>query len=102
MSEQINMWDVGTSFEVTVYDKGSPKDVSEATTITLKFRKPDNTVVLKEGVFVSSGTDGKIRYVTEEEFLDFKGQWDLQVQLEFADGSKWNTNIANFHVHPII
>ena len=102
MPQQIHMGDIGTEFRATIVEDGAAKDVSAADTITFKFRKENNSVVAKTGVFVNSGTDGLVKYISEAGFLDMKGEWDWQVYVEFPGGSKWHTDIVNFHVHPNI
>ena len=102
MSEQIHMGDVGTSFDITVYEGGELKDLSTAHQVTLKFRKPDNSVVSKSGTLVTDGTDGQVRYITEVDFLDSRGQWDLQVVVNYPGEPIWHSNIVHFHVHPNI
>jgi hypothetical protein len=102
MPEQIHVGDIGIDFEVTVLEDGSGKDLSSASTITMKFRDPNNGIFSKAAAFVSSGIDGKVHYETEAGLLHMKGQWDLQVVITFPGGDVWHTDIVNFHVHPNI
>lgn len=102
MSQQIHVGDVGTEFRILVKDEGVAMDLSGVSSMSVKFRTQTNVKKTKTPVFVNSGTDGLIKYVSESGFLDEKGQWDLQVYVELPGGSRWNTDIVNFHVHPNI
>jgi hypothetical protein len=102
MSQQIHVGDVGTEFRILVKDEGVAMDLSGVSSMTVKFRTQTNTVKTKTPVFVNSGIDGLIKYVSEAGFLSEKGQWDLQVYIELPGGSRWSTDIVNFHVHPNI
>jgi len=102
MAEQIHIGDVGTNFEVTVMEDSLAKDLSTATSVVMRFRRPNNSVVEKNATFVNSGIDGKVHYISESGFLNVRGPWDLQVVVTFPGGNVWHTDIVNFHVHPNI
>lgn len=57
--------DVGVALERTLTDeRGDALDVSWATGVYLLLRYPDETTAVFTAGFSSSGTDGKVRYVT--------------------------------------
>ena len=69
------------TWQVTFLDQaGVVKDISAATVKRIKFRKPDDTEVEKDGTFVTDGTDGKLKYKspTSPVFVDLGGLWKFQ------------------------
>ena len=70
--------DIGTKFTVTTVEDDVAKDGSLATTQELIFTKPDGTEVTQTSVFVTDGSDGKIRYVSVADDLDQVGRWRLR------------------------
>lgn len=81
--------DVGTAFEWEVLDEnGNPKDVSDQTTMEVRFRKPDKatvfdvttTFVLPIDGGAGDGTDGLLQAITggPGAELDVSGGWYLQ------------------------
>lgn len=99
MAAEIHVDDVGTSFEATVKDEESEiVDVSSADEKVLKFQKPDKTVVEKTASLVTDGTDGKIKYVSEEDFLDLPGLWSVQGYVVLG-GGQFHSDIHKFRVH---
>lgn len=98
MSQEIHVGDVGTIFEVTVTDSGVAVDISAATTKQIIFAKPDGTIVVKDAVFVGTGTDGKLKYTTIANDLDLKGDWRLQVKVVLPSGT-WKSDIQEFKVY---
>lgn len=99
---EIHKLDIGTSFELTLYDNatGTPVlvDVSTATVKSIIFEKPDGTIVTKEATFVTDGSDGKINYVTVTNDLDLIGNWKIQGKVTMPTGS-WYTDISKFKVY---
>lgn len=94
MSEELHIDDVGTVLIVTLEDDDVAVDVSSASTIQFIFRKPSGTVVTKTGSLNTTGTDGKVKYTTEADFLDVHGTWKYQVKVVIGDGtwySDWGT-----------
>jgi len=102
MSEQIHLGDIGTEFRVLVKDEGVAMDLSGVSAMYMKFRTPKHVKKTETPTFVNSGVDGLIRYISVAGFLSEPGQWDLQVVVELPGGSRWHTDIVNFHVHPNI
>jgi hypothetical protein len=81
MAGKIHVGDIGMAFRATAVDQdGVPINVSNYT-IKFLFKKPDGTVVQKNGSFVSDGIDGKVQYITLAGDLDQKGTWKMQVRI---------------------
>lgn len=96
--EQIHKGDIGTVFEATIRDGCDIQPVDGATTLQIKFRKPDNETVLpKTAIFKTDGTDGIIQYVSEAGDLDEVGDWKIQGFVVLPAGS-FNSNIEDFEV----
>lgn len=96
--EEIHNGDIGTIFEVTVYDGNSVVDVSGALTLQLIFGKPSGNTMTKNATLVTDGTDGKIQYITVNGDIDEDGYWTLQAYIRLAAGN-WRSNIADFRVY---
>lgn len=77
---QLVINDVGTTIRVRVRSgDGTVFNLSTATiTKELTFTLPDLSTVTKAGTFVTDGTDGKIKYVTEAGFLTLAGIWKVR------------------------
>lgn len=100
MSAKVFVGDVGTSFQVTVRDEnGAVVDVSLSPSLLLIFKKPDGTNLTKTAQRVNDGTDGLIRYVTEEGDIDQPGKWLLQGYVEKGN-AKLYTDVHEFRVYP--
>lgn len=100
--EEAHVNDIGTVFRITVYDTTSTggsvvADVSDASTITFTFRRPDGTTFNKAGAFTSSGIDGKVQYSTVDGDLNGSGTWGIQVLIVSSAGTH-NTSVGTFRV----
>lgn len=63
-------------------EKGAILNVSTATAITLKFKKPvSGNTVTATAVFVTDGTNGQVKYVPDNTFLDEAGVWLVQADV---------------------
>lgn len=98
MASEIHVNDIGTKFLATIKDDSEVVDVSSAISVTMMFKKPDDEVVQKAGVFDSDGTDGKIYYSTVVGDLDEAGQYKLQAKVVLSTGTYY-TDIYTFKVH---
>jgi hypothetical protein len=98
----IHQGDVGTSFRATVTDEtGAVLDVSTATLIQFRFLLPDLTTLHVSGGPVSTGSDGRVEYVTTDGDLGQAGRWQVQVYIEYH-GGKVFTDVVKFKVLPNI
>ena len=95
---EIHVDDIGTSFEVTLKDSnGAVFPIDAATTKDLLFRKPDDSVLTKAGVFVTDGLDGKLKYVSISGDLNQPGDWVLQAYI-VKPGFDGHSSQSNFEV----
>jgi len=97
--EEIRVDDIGTLFEITIYDQDDAiLDVSGATTKQIIFKKPSGGRLEKDAAFSTDGTDGKIRCVSVSGDLSKAGFWQSQGYVVLPDG-EWRTTIDTFEVH---
>lgn len=99
---EIHQLDIGTIFEVTLLDTNKAVfDISSATTLELRFKKPDPNaaIVVKTASLSTDGTDGKMRYVTIADDLDMAGDWKLQGYVSTAIWTGFSS-IGQFEVQP--
>lgn len=90
--------DTGTVFKATIKDEsGVVIDVSAATVLLMKFKRPNGTVMEKTALLLNGGTDGKIYYVTLQTDLSVKGVWTVQGYVEVDDGA-WHSDKHVFNV----
>ena len=78
MAQKVYIGDIGTEI---ILDTG--QDLSTATSLKIKYRKPNGTT----GEWAASQVSGdstKMKYVTQEGDLDVAGTWELQAYVEFA------------------
>lgn len=101
MSNNIHVDDVGTIFKVLIKDDdtGAALDIRTATTLQLKFKKPQSPTVTKTAVFTTDGSDGYIQYPVIAGDLDISGKWSVQ---GFVSGGGYDNSseIGTFTVHP--
>lgn len=98
MASEIHVNDIGTRFLATIKDDGIIVDISQAISITMIFKKPDDEVVHKIGTLLSDGTDGQVYYDTIVGDLDEAGYYKLQAKVVLSNGTYY-TDIYNFQVH---
>ena len=98
-ANEIHIGDIGTIFEVALFDDVTPVDISSATAMKIIFTKPDKTRVENTAAFSSDGTDGKIKYtVSQATELDQKGNWKIQANVTLPVG-QWSSDIDSFKVY---
>ena len=80
--------DTGLGLTITVVDDALQAiNISAATSTFFQFEKPNSNAILqKVAIFVTDGTDGRLRYVLESGFLNTVGQW--QVRARVVEASK--------------
>ena len=91
--------DVGLIFRLTVVadGRGSRVDLSAASEMTFKFKRPDGTVFTKEAEWVTDGHDGLVQCTAEDDDLTLRGPYMVQLYLELGT-SKWHTSMHTFEV----
>ena len=97
-ANEIHKNDIGTVLEVTIKDGPLVVDISAATTKNILLKPPTGTLLTKAGVYVTDGTDGKIKYTTIDGDLSVVGVWQIQGHVVTA-GGEWKSDIMNFSVH---
>lgn len=98
-TNEIRVKDVGTQFIMTFKDRTTVVDISGTSTLELHFMKPDASVVVKLGIFLTDGTDGIAYCVANTGFLDQVGVWEWQGYAIMATGEVWKTDIRSFTVY---
>lgn len=98
-TSEIHLNDVGTAIRITLVDRNTNEavDISSAT-LTFYFKKPSGTVVTKTGSLHTDGTDGVVEYVTEDSFLNQKGVWSYEVDVEIGTNN-WRSDRGCFTVY---
>lgn len=97
-ANEIHKGDIGTILEVTIKDGPLVVDISTATTKNILLKPPTGALMTKAGVFVTDGTDGKIKHTTISGDLSVVGVWQVQGHAVTPDGD-WHSDIKKFSVH---
>lgn len=94
--------DEGSIIRVTLVDSDRDAiDVHDATTKQLRFKKLDNSTVVKTAEFTHDGSDGEIEYKAEAGFFDQTGTWEIQAYVA-GPGYKHSSEVKDFPVLPNI
>lgn len=98
--------DIGTKFEVIIYDRvydaitntftESILDLTNAISAEIIFKRADGTTMTKTAV-IDSGTEGKIHYITVDGDLSLPKTWKLQGRVVFPSGV-WSSTVNTFTV----
>jgi hypothetical protein len=96
---KIHVQDFGVIFEVTIVEGGVAVDISAATTLTIKFKKPGGSTLTKTAVLSGTGVDGKMRYTTVSGELDQVGLWEIQAYL-VSPSWTLSSSTEHFEVFP--
>lgn len=103
----IHVGDIGTTITVTVLEDETALDISGATTKEFIIKRPDGDLVTKTASFVTTGTDGRLRYtvtsgdVSGDVLNDISGTWQVQVYLEMP-GWSGKSESGKFTVVPVL
>lgn len=89
----IHVGDVGTIIRLTITedDDTTTVDVSTASVKKFYFAKPDGARVNKTAEFNTTGTDGKLKYVTVAGDIDTAGKWQVQAYVEIGAAKYYST-----------
>jgi hypothetical protein len=102
MSAEVHVGDVNTRFLATLKDQDTTVvDITSATVMKFKFRKPSGTVVERTASRLNAGDDGKMKYDSITNDLDEAGEWIVQGYVEVGSG-KWHTDPFQFTVYPVL
>ena len=82
----------------TVKDQdGAVVDVSGATTLEIKLKKPSGTTNTRSAVLTTDGTDGRIQYQVAAGEFDEIGEWQRQARVVVAT-RPYSSDIERFPV----
>lgn len=97
---EIHLFDVGTTFEVQLRQEDNTiYPLVGATTLEFHFQKPDGTIIIRSGNFVTDGSDGLVEYYTMNTDLDQIGWWRYQVYVVIGSVKKYS-DVGKFRVFP--
>ena len=105
--DSLHLYDYGTSilFYVTECIDGveSPIDLTTATSLTIRFTKPDGTNLDVAGSIYTGGTngdatDGIVEYITQDGDIDQTGKWKGQVTVTTPVGKYYSTIVKGITV----
>lgn len=94
----------GTVFRATIKDDADEQavDVSNASTMEIKARKPDGTVVTKSASHTSDGSDGQIEFEDSQgEFTDATGWWRYWGYVELPGGWSGDSTTLTYQVEAV-
>jgi hypothetical protein len=95
---RVRLYDIGTVFKVRIKDEdGNVVDLSASSTKQIIFRKSNGERLEKDAQFVTSGTDGWLKYESDEGDLDVKGIWKIQGYV-IIGGGEWHSTWGEFEV----
>lgn len=95
---QLRVGDIGKTIRVHVRNgTTADEDLSSATTLTMKFRKPSGSVVTRDAVLTNTGVDGRAEYVTIAGDLDESGSWNGQLYV-VTPSLTYHTTVFAFQV----
>lgn len=99
MPSEIHVGNISTRFSITIQEGGSGINISGATTKDVIFRKPDDEVIVRSGVLLNDGTDGKMYYDTVSGDLDEAGHYKLQAKIIIPTSGTFYTDMYDFQTH---
>jgi len=101
MPSEIHVDDIGTRFLVTVKDSGVVVDLSSATSLTISFRKPSDTIINRTGATLLDGSivSGVMYYDAVAGDLDETGNYKMQGKVSLSSTGVYSTDIHTFKVH---
>lgn len=90
----LHVGDIGAVIRITVYEDGSPKDISTASPKQLKIRKPDGSVTTKTASFTTDGSNGQLQCATESGDLDLEGRYTVSAYMTIGSWTGYTTPVA--------
>ena len=100
---KIFVGDIGTVFSARILDENDAVvNISTATTLEMRFRKPGGIVVVQTAILETDGSDGKMRYVSIASDIDTDGAWRSQGHVSFPGDLNYSSSIYQFTVDPIL
>lgn len=96
-SEEIHVDDIGTSIRIKVQEENLNVDISAATLMRIKLKKPSGALDTHSASFVTDGTDALMHFVSIAGDIDEAGTWRIQGFIILPEG-EFNTSIGTFKV----
>ena len=93
----IQLYDIGTVFEITVKDCGTIVDLTNLSSAEFELKPPVGNNKVVTASVKAPATDGVLYYVTVTDDLDVVGSWQLQAKCTFPTGV-WRSSIIKFKV----
>lgn len=98
---EIHMFDVGTTIQVTIVEDGVAVDISSATTQEIILKSPKGIIKTKPSSFLTNGSDGIIKYLSIITDFDEEGVWRIQAHVVLlAPTGDWKSDFGDFTVFP--
>lgn len=95
----IRLNDIGTVFAVQIVDEaGKPVDVSQAVTLTIRFKPPGKPTRSLAATLDTDGVNGKVAYAVIAGDLDTVGTWGIQGFASFGASAQFSSRPATFRV----
>lgn len=95
MSDFIQAGAIGLIMTLTIEEDGAAVNISSATTKKIKIRKPGGSVLEKDALFVTNGSDGKLTYTTIDGDIDKVGDYKVQAYVAMT-GFTGHSSIVMF------
>ena len=100
--EELHYNDIGTVFLITMNDcvsgTSTVLDISGASSLEIILKSPSGVSSTKTASLNTDGTDGKMKYTTEDGDLNEVGTWRIQAKAAFGS-SIFRSNIKTFKVY---
>jgi hypothetical protein len=96
----IHVGEYGFLAELVIVQDGIAVDISDYSTLTFVFTKPDGTEVEKTAAFATDGVDGLLSYLVEDGLIDASGIWKVWAQVEKA-GVELTSRTLRFNVRAV-
>ena len=91
--------DIGVEFILTIKDQDSiVVNLSTATTMEVHLKRADATAQTLLANFVSDGTDGKMKALSNDQTFSVAGNYRGQAHIIFSDGDDLRSSLFNFIV----
>ncbi len=91
--------DFGVDILLTVTDSNcNPVDISTSTAREFELQKPDGSITTVTALFVTNGTDGKLRYTVASGVLNVVGTWSVRAKITEGATKLFRTEKISFAV----
>lgn len=97
--QHVHVADAGLDLVVTLSDADGVVDLSQASALQIRLRKPDGTTAQHDAELVTDGTDGKLKITTTSSTFDRPGPWQVQAYASIGGDSKYS-NVGTLRVYP--